>query len=228
MDAEIPEVSPVGTRCLIEAERAANNCRECSLWEGTTLVYDDGPSTADLMFVGEAPGRLEDRVGRPFVGAAGHLLNTMLSEIGVRRGDVYVTNVIKHRPLKNERGRLKNRRPHASEIRACQPWLHEQVELINPKLIVPLGNVATQTILDAKEKIGDVHGRRFERDGRTIIPTFHPAGIRGNAQKMQAFREDFATIRDAYGRLQDLTIRPALGSRECCHSGRLPSPRRSA
>jgi uracil-DNA glycosylase family 4 len=82
------------------------------------------------------------------------------------------------------------------------------------ELIVPLGNVAMQTILDTKEKIGDVHGQRFERKGRTIIPTFHPAWIRGNAQKMQAFREDFAIIRDAYRRLQDLTIRPALGSRE--------------
>lgn len=218
MDADIPEVSPVGTRCLIEAERAANNCRECSLWEGTTLVYDDGPSTADLMFVGEAPGRLEDKVGRPFVGAAGHLLNTMLSEIGVRRGDVYVTNVIKHRPLKNEHGLQKKRRPHASEIEACKPWLHKQVELINPKLIVPLGNVATRWFLGRNVRIGLVHGQRFEWSGRIIIPTFHPAWIlRGGGNKggmaaghplaplppevpsprMQALREDFATIRAA-------------------------------
>jgi DNA polymerase len=199
----IPEVSSVGTRCLIEAERAANNCRECSLWRGTTLVYDDGPSSTDLMFIGEAPGRLEDRVGRPFVGAAGQLLNAMLSEIGVRRGDVYVTNVIKHRPTKNANGVLKNRRPYASEVKACKPWLDEQVELINPKLIVPLGNVATQSILDTKEKIGVVHGRRFDRDGRMVIPTFHPAYIRRNPQLIEAFRGDFATIRDVYSRLRD-------------------------
>lgn len=209
------KVAPVGTRCLIEAERAAKNCRECSLWKGTTLVFDDGPSTANLMMVGEAPGRLEDKVGRPFVGAAGRLLNAMLSEIWVRRGDVYVTNVVKHRPTKNVNGVLKNRPPSASEIRACKPWLDMQIELINPRLIVPLGNVATQAILGTKEKIGDVHGRCSERDGRTIIPTFHPAWIRGNAQKMQTFREDLAAIGKAYRRLQDLTTRPDLGSREC-------------
>lgn len=191
---------------LIEAERAANKCRACSLWMGTTLVYDDGPSTADLMIVGEAPGRLEDKAGRPFVGAAGRLLNTVLAEIGIRRGDVYVTNVIKHRPTENGKG-IKNRKPDEGEINACKPWLQEQVALINPRLIVPLGNFAMQTILDTKKKIGEVHGRDFERDGRTIIPTYHPGWIRGNAQKMQVFREDFATIRDAYGRLQDLAPR---------------------
>lgn len=217
---------PVTTRYLIDAERAANTCRKCSLWRRRTLVYDDGPWTATLMFVGEAPGRLEDIVGRPFVGAAGRLLNTMLAEIGIRRGDVYVTNVVKHRPTKNRNGILKNRRPNESEIKACKPWLHEQVELIDPRLIVPLGNVAMQTILESKEKIGDVHGQRFERDGRTVIPTFHPAGIRGK-QMMQAFREDFATIRDAYRRLQNLSIRREPGSRGCCHLGNLPSPRRS-
>lgn len=193
----------MGTRRLIEAERAANNCRECSLWRDKTLVYDDGPSCADLMFIGEAPGRLEDRVGRPFVGAAGQLLNKMLSEIEVRRGDVYVTNIIKHRPTKKANGVLRNRTPYASEVKACKPWLDEQVELIDPKLVVPLGNVAMQKILDTNKKIGEVHGQRFERDGRTIIPTFHPAWIRGSAQRMQAFREDFATIRDVYRRLQD-------------------------
>lgn len=106
---------------------------------------------------------------------------------------------MKHRPTKNANGTLKNRRPQASEIKACKPWLHEQVELVNPSLIVPLGNVATQTILDAKAKIGEVHGRPSERDGRMIIPNVPsrvcpaqpaadgglPKGLRENRGRLQ-------------------------------------------
>jgi uracil-DNA glycosylase family 4 len=138
----------------------------------------------------------------------------MLAEIGVRRGDVYVTNVIKHRPTKNANGILKNRSPHASEIEACKPWLQKQVELINPRLIVPLGRVSTQRILDSKEGIGEVHGRPSERNGRRIIPTFHPAYVRRNPQLMEAFRKDFATIRDAYRRLQNQTSGQRMAYRQ--------------
>jgi len=190
-------------------ERATQKCQQCALWKGTTLVFDDGPSSADLMLVGEAPGRLEDTVGRPFVGRAGTLLNTMLFEIGVRRGDVYVTNVVKHRPTNRIRGVLKNRTPSEDEIKACKPWLDEQIELVNPRLIVSLGNVPTQAILGTKEKIGRIHGRPERRDGRTIIPTYHPAGIRGNGHRLRAFLEDFAAIGIAYRGLEDSTIRPS-------------------
>ena len=114
-------------RSLAESESRAESCTACPLWEGAqTLVYDDGSHNADLMLIGEAPGRQEDEQGKPFVGDVGQLLNGMLREVGVRREDVYVANVIKHRPP-------KNRNPHAGEIRACLPWLAEQIQLVDPK-----------------------------------------------------------------------------------------------
>ena len=103
-------------------------------------MYGSGSVDADLMLVGEAPGRNEDEGGVPFVGDAGQLLDAMLREIGLERADVYVANVVKLRPTAADRPR--NRAPRAPEIAACVPWLHEQIRLVDPKLIIPLGNVA--------------------------------------------------------------------------------------
>jgi uracil-DNA glycosylase len=182
-------------RTLQEAAHEASACTKCRLAGGRTqVVYGTGNADADLMFIGEGPGYYEDKQGEPFVGAAGQLLNTMLEEIGVRRADVYIANVIKCRPP-------GNRDPLPEEVDACTPWLREQIALIEPRVIVTLGNFATRFMLDKPVSISRVRGQRFPQEGRTIIPTFHPAAIlRGGGEastQMVALRSDFQEIKRA-------------------------------
>jgi uracil-DNA glycosylase len=181
-------------RTLHEAGVEASTCVRCRLSEGRTqVVYGVGNPRADLMFVGEGPGYHEDQQGEPFVGAAGQLLNTMLGEIGIAREDVYIANIVKCSPP-------GNRDPLPDEIEACTPWLAEQVRLIEPRIIVTLGNFATRYILNKNISIGRVRGQRFSWKGTTIIPTFHPAAIlRGGGNQMDLLRADFRTVRDALG-----------------------------
>ncbi|HEY7282260.1 MAG TPA: uracil-DNA glycosylase [Actinomycetota bacterium] len=182
-------------RTLPEAAAAASTCTRCRLSGGRTqVVYGTGSPDADLMFIGEGPGFHEDKQGIPFVGAAGQLLNTMLAEHGIPREDVFIANVIKCRPP-------GNRDPLPDEIEACRPWLDEQLRLIDPAVIVTLGNFATRFMLNRMVSISRVRGERFRIEGRTVIPTFHPAAILhggGMASKqMQSLRDDFAEIRRA-------------------------------
>jgi uracil-DNA glycosylase len=182
-------------RTLQEAAHEASACTKCRLAGGRTqVVYGTGNADADLMFIGEGPGYYEDKQGEPFVGAAGQLLNRMLEEIGVRRSDVYIANVIKCRPP-------GNRDPLPEEVDACTPWLREQIALIEPRVIVTLGNFATRFMLDKPVSISRVRGQRFPQEGRTIIPTFHPAAIlRGGGEastQMVALRSDFQEIKRA-------------------------------
>jgi uracil-DNA glycosylase family 4 len=180
------------TRTLEEAAREAASCTRCRLSGGRTqVVYGVGNRDADLMFIGEGPGFHEDKQGEPFVGAAGQLLNRMLAEIGIRREDVRITNVVLCRPP-------GNRDPYPDEIETCSPWLEEQVRLVDPRVIVTLGNFATRTILARQVSISRVRGQRFPWKGRTVIPTFHPAAIlRGGGEgstQMAALRADFGEI----------------------------------
>ncbi len=182
-------------RSLQEAALEASTCVRCRLAQGRTqVVYGTGSPTAELMFIGEGPGYHEDKQGEPFVGAAGQLLNQMLAEIGIRREDVYIANVVKCRPP-------GNRDPLPDEIEACAPYLVEQVELIDPGIVVTLGNFATRCILDKPISISRVRGQRFPWHGRTVIPTFHPAAVlHGGGQassQMEALRQDFRAIRVA-------------------------------
>ncbi|MFL5737409.1 MAG: uracil-DNA glycosylase, partial [Actinomycetota bacterium] len=158
-------------RPLSDAALEASVCVKCRLAQGRTqVVYGVGNENADLLFSGEGPGYHEDKQGEPFVGAAGPLLNRMLAEIGTRREDVYIANVVKCRPP-------GNRDPLPDEIEACSPWLAEQVQLIDPVIVMTLGNFATRVILDRQVSISRVRGQRFEMGGRTVVPTFHPAAI---------------------------------------------------
>ncbi len=182
-------------RTLDEASREAATCTRCRLSQGRTqVVYGVGSETADLMFIGEGPGFHEDRQGEPFVGAAGQLLNRMLAEIEIRREDVRITNVVLCRPP-------GNRDPLPDEIESCSPWLEEQISLVDPHVIVTLGNFATRTILDRPVSISRVRGQRFPWNGRTVIPTFHPAAILHgggeSSNQMAALRADFKEIRRA-------------------------------
>ena len=188
-------------RTLQEAAHEASACTKCRLAGGRTqVVYGTGNADADLMFIGEGPGYYEDKQGQPFVGAAGQLLNTMLEEIGVPRGDVYIANVIKCRPP-------GNRDPLPEEVDACTPWLREQIALIEPRVIVTLGNFATRFMLDKPVSISRVRGQRFPQEGRTIIPTFHPAAIlRGGGEastQMAALRSDFQEIKRALAEMPE-------------------------
>jgi uracil-DNA glycosylase family 4 len=183
------------TRSLADAALEASVCVACRLAQGRTqVVYGVGNSAADLLFIGEGPGYHEDKQGEPFVGAAGQLLNRMLAEIGTRREDVYIANVVKCRPP-------GNRDPLPDEIEACSPWLAEQVQLIDPHIVVTLGNFATRYVLERPASISRVRGQRFNWRGRTVIPTFHPAAVLhggGEASsQMQALRADFQTIKEA-------------------------------
>lgn len=180
-------------RTLEESAREASTCTRCRLSGGRTqVVYGVGSPSADLMFIGEGPGFHEDKQGEPFVGAAGQLLNKMLGEIGLRREDVYIGNVVKCRPP-------GNRDPLPDEIESCTPWLVEQISLIQPAIVVTLGNFATRFVLDRQVAISRVRGQRFPWHGRTVIPTFHPAAILHgggeSSRQFQLLREDFATIR---------------------------------
>jgi DNA polymerase len=178
---------------LEDLAREAATCTKCRLAGGRTqVVFGVGNPRADVMFIGEGPGYHEDKQGEPFVGAAGQLLTKMLGEIGLDRPDVYIANVVKCRPP-------GNRDPLPDEIEACRPYLLGQVEAIQPRLIVTLGNFATRFILDRPVSISRVRGQRFTWEGRTVVPTFHPAAILhggGEASsQMAALRSDFQTIR---------------------------------
>ncbi len=181
------------TRTLDELAREAATCTRCRLSQGRTqVVFGVGNPNADLMFIGEAPGYYEDKQGEPFVGAAGQLLTQVLGEIGLRRDDVYICNVLRCRPP-------GNRDPLPDEVEACRPWLEATLEQVRPRVIVSLGNFATRFVLDRPVSISRVRGQRFDVDGRVVIPTFHPAAVlHGGGQagpQMQALREDFATLR---------------------------------
>jgi uracil-DNA glycosylase len=188
-------------RTLQEAALEASTCTRCRLAGGRTqVVYGTGQPDADLMFIGEGPGYYEDKQGEPFVGAAGQLLNQMLSEIGLRREDVRICNVVMCRPP-------GNRDPLPDEVEACTPWLQEQIALVEPRVIVTLGNFATRFMLDKPVSISRVRGQRFIVDGRTVIPTFHPAAIlRGGgaaSSQMAAVRSDFQEIRSALAEMPE-------------------------
>jgi uracil-DNA glycosylase len=183
------------TRTLVEVAVEAADCTKCRLAQGRTqVVFGVGNADADVMFIGEAPGFHEDKQGEPFVGAAGQLLTRMLDEVlSVARHDVYIANVIKCRPP-------GNRDPQEDEIESCTPWLVEQVSLIQPRVIVTLGNFATKFVLQTAQGITRMRGRAYPWHGRTVVPTFHPAAIlRGGGESSRQFldfRDDFELIRE--------------------------------
>jgi uracil-DNA glycosylase family 4 len=181
------------SRTLEEVAAEASGCTRCRLAQGRTqVVFGVGDARAQLMFIGEGPGFHEDRQGEPFVGAAGQLLNRMLGEIGLTREQVYIANVVKCRPP-------GNRDPQADEIEACTPWLVEQLSLIQPRVIVTLGNFATKFVLQTETGITRLRGQVHDWHGRTVIPTFHPAAIlHGGGEKSRQFQlllDDFRLVR---------------------------------
>jgi uracil-DNA glycosylase len=181
------------TRTLVEVAQEASSCTRCRLAATRTqVVFGVGNPNADLLFIGEAPGQNEDTQGEPFVGAAGQLLTRMLGEIGLTRDEVYIANILKCRPP-------GNRDPQEDEIETCTPWLVEQMSLIQPRVVVTLGNFATKFVLQTQTGITRMRGSVYPWHGRKVIPTFHPAAIlRGGGEKGRQFGElqdDFALIK---------------------------------
>ena len=164
-------------------------CTRCPLAQGRlNAVPGEGPADAQIMFIGEGPGKQEDRQGRPFVGPAGKMLPQLLEEAGLSRKQVFITNIIKCRPP-------GNRDPRPEEIRACRSYLDGQIAAINPKVICLLGRPATQTLLDPKATMKKVHGRSFERDGILYVPLYHPAAALHHPAMSPALVEDFKKLK---------------------------------
>lgn len=154
--------------------------------QATQLVFGAGNSDADLVFVGEAPGKNEDIQGEPFVGAAGKFLNEMLATIGLERSDIYITNIVKYRPP-------NNRDPLPEEKTAFLPYLQKQIDIIAPKLIVTLGRHSMDVLLPGL-KISQVHGQPKRYKSRIYLPLFHPAAALYNGGMRQTLLDDFARI----------------------------------
>lgn len=179
-----------------QIEQDVANCKRCSLWKTRkNPVAGEGPVTAKVMFIGEAPGYNEDVQGRPFVGKAGKIFDELLHSVELERKKVYVTNILKCRPP-------NNRDPLWSEIRTCTPYLDKQIMAIKPKVIGTLGNFASSYVLEkfgiTPEKIGKIHGKTFHIKNLLletwIIPLYHPAAVVYNPNMKGVLMEDFTSI----------------------------------
>jgi DNA polymerase len=166
-------------------------CTACGLAETrTNVVFGYGDPDADLMIVGEGPGQREDEQGLPFVGRSGQLLDQLLDEIGLTRDDnTYIGNVVKCRPP-------GNRDPRPEEIDACADYLRSQLRLVDPKVVVTLGNFSSKLLLRTDTGITKLRGHAYEWWGRFLVPTFHPAAaLRGSARVLEEMRHDFGLVR---------------------------------
>ena len=178
---------------LGELAREASGCTSCPLSRGRTqVVFGVGSPVADLMFVGEGPGREEDLRGEPFVGRSGQLLDRLVrEEMGLTRDRFYIANVVKCRPP-------GNRDPLPDEIAACRPWLEQQLALIDPSVVVTLGNFATKLLLATTEGVTRLRGRTYPFGRAVLVPTFHPAAVlRGGGETMAQMRADLIRAKEA-------------------------------
>jgi DNA polymerase len=176
---------------LNELAEIAAHCTACSLAEErTNVVFGAGSPDAEVLIVGEAPGQQEDKLGEPFVGRSGQLLNKLLGEVELQRDDIYIANVVKCRPP-------GNRDPRPDEIDACKGYLKRQIELIDPKVVITLGNFSTKLLLQTTTGITRMRGRAYEWWGRFLVPTFHPAAaLRGAERVTNDIRADLAIVRN--------------------------------
>jgi DNA polymerase len=173
---------------LQDLREVVGECTRCPLsCSRTKLVFGAGNPDADLLFVGEAPGRSEDVQGIPFVGPAGRLLDRMLESIDLRREDIYITNVVKCRPP-------GNRDPEQLEIQTCNPFLKRQIELIRPKIVCELGRIAAGVMLGRQIQITRIHGQKFIGNGYSNVPVLHPAAALRGQDTMRMLEHDFRQL----------------------------------
>jgi uracil-DNA glycosylase len=178
---------------LEELRAIVTACQKCSLAKSRTqVVYGVGNPNADLMFIGEAPGREEDIQGEPFVGRAGQLLTDIIKAMKLTRDDVYIANVIKCRPP-------ENRNPEPEELDECRPYIRRQVEIIQPKVIVTLGRFALQSLTEKAFAISSVRGQWLEYNGVRVMPTYHPAYLLRNPAAKKEVWADMKKVMSELG-----------------------------
>jgi len=183
-----PQDSVKKVNSLFDLFEKYKACQKCALGKTRkNLVFGSGLSNPPVMFIGEGPGADEDSQGEPFVGRAGRLLTKMISSIGIERDDVYITNIVKCRPP-------DNRNPNPAEISCCLPIVKQQIEILNPKLIVTLGNIPTKTLIPDVPGITKSHGEIRHYEKWTVLPTFHPSYLLRNRSAMPQAWEDFKKI----------------------------------
>jgi len=189
-----PEEAYLELESLSDLEQRAKSCQLCRLREGCRqVVFGEGKSNARLMLVGEGPGMDEDLQGRPFVGKAGQLLDKILQAAELPRQEVFIGNVVKCRPP-------GNRLPHPDEVKVCRNFLEAQIRIIKPQIIVCMGSLATQVIIDPRARITMTRGKWFNRQGIKIMAVFHPAALLRNPSYKRPTWEDFKQIRNEYYR----------------------------
>ena len=180
-----------------DLEKSIVNCQNCKLCNGrTNIVFGVGNKNANIMFIGEGPGADEDRLGEPFVGRAGKLMNLAFDSIGLKRKEVYIANVVKCRPP-------QNRNPEADEVKACLNYLRNQVLLVKPKIIVLLGSIALQSILGKEYKITASRGNWVEQKGILYMPTWHPAALLRDENKKLDFINDLKLVLEKQKELEE-------------------------
>ena len=178
------------TKQLMIIHGEIRKCEKCQLHETRNhAVPGEGPVNARIMICGQAPGRKEDKEGRPFIGMAGEFLNKLLNTMKLEREKIFITSPIKCFPP-------NNRPPRSNELNACRPYLNEQIRIIKPKIIVALGKYALQTLLDRKEKVSSIHGNPQETNETIIFPTFHPAAATRFPKIREKISRDFKKLND--------------------------------
>src|SRR3954467_847130 len=189
---------------LPKLREAAAGCRGCDLWvNATQTVFGEGPRSAEVMLVGEQPGDQEDRQGHPFVGPSGQLLDAALEHAGIDRRRVYVTNSVKHfKFVVIERGRRLHKKPSPGEVRACHPWLQEEIRVVKPRVVVALGATAAQALLGKQFRVTQDRGRGIATEfAEAVVATVHPSAVlRAPAEaRDEARREFFADLKKVAG-----------------------------
>ncbi len=193
---------------LESLRKAAEGCQACDLYlTGTQTVFGEGPRAADVLFVGEQPGDLEDRAGRPFVGPAGRVLDEALEELGIDRDRVYVTNAVKHFKWVARGRRRIHQKPNAREIHACAPWLEAELAVVKPRVVVCLGATAAQALLGPHVRVTRDRGVLMRQTGIApiVLLTVHPSSIlrmpddESRRAAREAFVADLAALKEALG-----------------------------
>ena len=194
--ADVKKSLPESNETFEDIHADIGNCTRCPLHEGRTkIVHSTGNRTADLMFVGEAPGADEDAKGEPFVGRAGQLLNKIIEAIDMKREDVFIGNINRCRPP-------GNRTPTIAEAETCKPFLLREIAIVRPKIIVVMGNTAMKNLLDSKEGITKLRGEFQDYYGIKVMPTFHPAYLLRDPRKKREVWEDMKKVRDELNKLK--------------------------
>jgi len=193
------DTAPAKTKAdkLNELYLQSKDCLKCSLGETrTNFVFGEGNPEAKIVIIGEAPGAEEDRLGRPFVGRSGQLLDKILAAIGFSRDDVFICNIVKCRPP-------GNRNPQKDEIQSCLPWLEKQLETLEPKVLLLLGRVAANTLFENNESMGSMRGKILTWKGYDVVVTYHPAALLRNPNWKYPCWDDVRMLKAHYEKLME-------------------------